>query len=90
MIGTTLLENRDLKYYLTNRSLLKWRMRMSENNCANCSLRAKYDNNPKSFAGWFWRWHINFCPGWKKYFTSLPPEEKVEVGTKYNFKKYQL
>jgi hypothetical protein len=62
---------------------------MSENNCANCSLRAKYDNNPKSFAGRFWRWHINVCPGWKKYFTSLPFEEKAEVGTKYNFKKYQ-
>lgn len=64
-------------------------MVMAEENCANCKLRAKYDNKPKSLAGRFWRWHINFCPGWKKYFTSLPSEEKAKVAAKYNFKKYQ-
>lgn len=64
-------------------------MFMAEENCANCKLRAKYDNKPKSLTGRFWRWHINFCPGWKKYFTSLPPEEKAKVAAKYNFKKYQ-
>lgn len=39
-----------------------------EQKCSNCSLRAKYEKNPKSFMGKFWRWHINFCPGWKAYF----------------------
>lgn len=62
---------------------------MAEQSCATCALRAKYDNNPKSLAGRFWRWHINFCPGWKGFFTALPPEEKAKLVEKYNFKKYQ-
>ncbi|MCQ2287935.1 MAG: hypothetical protein MJZ74_02450 [Muribaculaceae bacterium] len=54
--------------------------------CENCKLRAKYDNNPKSLAGRFWRWHINFCPGWKAYFTSLDDENKEALRVKYNFR----
>ena len=61
---------------------------MKQNPCINCSLRAKYDKNPKSFMGKFWHWHINFCPGWKSYFTSLTPDEKEELRLKYKFKKY--
>ena len=62
---------------------------MAENNCAQCVWRAKYDRNPASFAGRLWRWHINFCPGWKSYFTSLPPDEKAKVAGQYRFTKYQ-
>jgi hypothetical protein len=62
---------------------------MAANSCSTCKFRAKYDNKPKSLAGRFWRWHINFCPGWKKYFTSLPAAEKAKVAEKYNFRKYQ-
>jgi hypothetical protein len=62
---------------------------MAESNCANCGFRAKYDDNPKSLLGRIWRWHINFCPGWKGYFTALPPEEKAKLAEKYSFKKYQ-
>ena len=62
---------------------------MANQTYENCALRAKYDNNLKSFAGRFWRWHINFCPGWKKYFTGLSPEQKARVAEQYNFKKYQ-
>ena len=51
-------------------------------------MRAKYDKNPKSFMGRFWRWHINFCPGWKQYFTALSDEEKLAVREKYSFVKY--
>ena len=47
--------------------------------CENCKLRANYDKNPKSLMGRFWRWHINFCPGWKGYFTSLNDEKKAEL-----------
>ena len=47
--------------------------------CGDCPLRAKYDRKPKSLAGRFWRWHINFCLGWKAYFTSLAPEEKAQL-----------
>jgi len=57
--------------------------------CENCKLRANYDKNPQSLLGRFWRWHINFCPGWKAYFTSLSEAEKSELRAKYQFKKYQ-
>ena len=61
---------------------------MAEINCDKCSLRAKYDQKPKSFAGRFWRWHINFCPGWKAYMSSLPDEERRQIASQYNQKKY--
>lgn len=62
---------------------------MAEENCASCAWRAKYDNNPKSILGRLWRWHINFCPGWKKYFTSLSQDEKTTLAGQYKFQKYQ-
>ncbi len=57
--------------------------------CENCKLRANYEKNPKSLLGRFWRWHINFCPGWKAYFTSQDAETKQALRGKYNFQKYQ-
>ena len=48
----------------------------------------RYDKNPKSLMGRFWRWHINFCPGWKNYFTHQDDETKATLRQKYNFKKY--
>lgn len=57
-------------------------------NCENCKFRAHYDKKPNSMLGRFWRWHINFCPGWKGYFTSQNEDKKTELRTKYNFKKY--
>ncbi len=62
---------------------------MAEQHCVKCGFRARYDNNPKSLLGRLWRWHINFCPGWKGYFTSLPPEEKAKLAERYKFGKYQ-
>jgi hypothetical protein len=62
---------------------------MAEENCANCPLRARYDKNPRSLLSRFWRWHINFCPGWKKYFSALPADEKGRVAEQYKFTKYQ-
>ncbi len=56
--------------------------------CENCKFRANYEKNPKSFMGRFWRWHINFCPGWKSYFKSLEPEKQVPLREKYDFRKY--
>lgn len=58
----------------------------NEKPCANCKLRAKYDNAPKSLAGRFWRWHINFCPGWKGYMASLTEDEREATRQKYNLK----
>ena len=57
--------------------------------CDSCKFRAHYDQKPNSLLGRFWRWHINFCPGWKGYFTSLSDEQKDELRTKYQFTKYQ-
>lgn len=57
--------------------------------CESCAMRAKYEKSPKSFIGQFWRWHINFCPGWKAYFTQLPDEEKASLREKYKFVKYK-
>ncbi len=61
---------------------------MAAINCASCAFRAKYDNNPRSILGRIWRWHINWCPGWKQYMTSLPEAERIEMAKKYNMKKY--
>lgn len=55
--------------------------------CENCKLRAHYDKSPRSLMGRFWRWHINFCPGWKAFYGSLPEERKAEMRSKYNLKK---
>jgi hypothetical protein len=35
--------------------------------------------------GRLWRWHANFCPGWKQYMKSLPDEEKQAFVERYNF-----
>ena len=50
--------------------------------CENCKIRAHYDAKPKSLMGRFWRWHINFCPGWKSYITSVSPEKQAELREK--------
>ena len=54
--------------------------------CANCKIRAQYDKNPKSLIGRFWRFHINFCPGWKAYLKSLSEEERIAIKEKYDLK----
>ena len=56
--------------------------------CENCKLRAHYDKNPKSFLSKFWRRHINFCPGFKAFFTHQDDAVKVVLREKYNFHKY--
>lgn len=57
--------------------------------CEKCKFRAHYDKKPDSLLGRFWRWHINFCTGWRSYFTLLPEEEQTQLREKYNFTKYQ-
>jgi hypothetical protein len=61
---------------------------MAEPGCETCSFRAKYDTNPKSLLGRIWRWHINFCPGWKKYMGTVPDEKRMELAKQYDIKKY--
>ena len=57
-------------------------------NCSKCPIRSKFEKNPRSLLGRFWRWHIDYCPGWKAYFISLDADEQQLLRNKYNFKKY--
>ena len=57
--------------------------------CENCKLRAYHDRKPQSPIGRVWRWHINFCPGWKAYFASLSADQQQALREKYQFTKYQ-
>lgn len=59
---------------------------MAEHNCPKCSLRAKFDKNPRSLAGRFWRWHVRWCPGWKAYMKSLSEEEREKIRAQYGMK----
>lgn len=56
--------------------------------CNDCKMRKVFDKNNNSFIGKFWRWHINFCPGWKSYYMSLDEEQKNSINIKYNFTKF--
>lgn len=58
---------------------------MAQHACATCSFRAKYEQRPKSLLGRLWRWHANFCPGWRAYMTSLPAEERRAIVERYGF-----
>jgi hypothetical protein len=60
---------------------------MQKHNCGSCSMRAKYDGNPRSIIGRIWRWHIGFCPGWKAYLKALPSEERSALEKKYSLAK---
>jgi len=56
---------------------------MEKSKCDECKLRAKFDKAPKSLLGRFWRWHINFCPGWKSYMNSIDESKKTEIQARY-------
>lgn len=62
---------------------------MASPGCETCKFRAKYDANPTSFFGRLWRWHANWCPGWRMYMKSLPDEKRIEVATRYGMEKYR-
>lgn len=59
-----------------------------KHNCEKCAFRKKYDNKPKSLLGRIWRWHAGWCPGWKKYITSLPDTERIDLAKRYGMGKY--
>lgn len=54
--------------------------------CANCSLKARYERNPGSIIGRFWKWHTGFCPRWKSYMKSLSDTERATLIKKYGLK----
>jgi len=44
-------------------------------------MRKRYENNPRSWLGRFWRWHIRWCPGWKSHKKSLSEEDRAALDT---------
>ena len=59
-----------------------------KHDCENCNFRAIYDKNPKSLLGRLWRWHAGWCPGFKKYITSLSDAQRIALAERYRIKKY--
>ncbi len=59
-----------------------------QHNCEHCKLRGRYDRKPRSLLGRLWRWHTGWCPGFRKYITSLPAEERQGLAERYVLKKY--
>ena len=56
---------------------------MTKHSCETCRFRAKYDADRSSLLGRLWRWHADWCPGWKKYLQSLPADRRAELVTRY-------
>lgn len=52
---------------------------MKKHRCDMCSFRAKYDANPQSLLGRLWRWHTGWCPGWRRYISSLTEQERALI-----------
>jgi hypothetical protein len=63
---------------------------MAAHRCETCKLRARYDRNPKSLLGRLWRWHADWCPGWRAFMRSLAPEEKGRLADKEKVKRCAL
>jgi hypothetical protein len=57
--------------------------------CETCWFRGRYDRDPKSLVGRLWRWHANWCPGWKAYMNSLPEDERKRLAGQYNLNKFK-
>ena len=56
--------------------------------CENCGLRARYDRTPGSFLGRLWRWHANWCPGWRAYMNSLPEGQRKTLAQRYGLTRF--
>ena len=61
---------------------------MADSNCDRCPFRAKYDRNSRSILGRVWRWHANWCPGWKAHMKKMPEEERIATAQRYGMTKY--
>ena len=43
----------------------------TQHKCETCGLRKRAEANPKTLIARLWRWHTNWCPGWKSYQAEL-------------------
>ena len=48
--------------------------------CETCPLRQKAEENPKTLFARLWRWHTNWCPGWKEYQAHLAEQTSFQIG----------
>lgn len=78
---------KDIHKRVSNNKINKKTYINMKSRCDNCPMRAKYDLNPKSFMGRLWRWHINFCPGWKDYMKSVDESSRERLIEKYRLNK---
>ncbi|MCG8472753.1 MAG: hypothetical protein MI742_13000 [Desulfobacterales bacterium] len=62
---------------------------MPTHNCEVCPLRSRYNKKPTSLLGRLWRWHIGWCPGWKRYMNAQPHEKREAIKTRYNIKNQE-
>ena len=48
---------------------------LEEMRCATCSIRRRAEATPDSIMARVWKWHTNWCPGWKAYQKALAETE---------------
>ena len=42
-----------------------------EMHCATCGIRQRAEAAPNSILARVWKWHTNWCPGWRAYQKAL-------------------
>ena len=42
-----------------------------EMRCATCGIRQRAEATPNSIMARVWKWHTNWCPGWRAYQKAL-------------------
>ena len=47
-----------------------------KSHCENCAWRRYAERKPGTLLARIWRWHITWCPGWKKYQRELAESGK--------------
>lgn len=57
---------------------------MKEKRCSHCAMRKYFDRKPDAIISKIWKWHTTWCPGWKSYLKSLPPNERNDIIKKYS------
>jgi hypothetical protein len=49
---------------------------MEKSTCENCPIKNYAERKPNSIIARIWRWHTNWCPGWKAYQQALAEKER--------------
>jgi len=54
-----------------------------------CEKDQENKNGTIQLHGRLWRWHTNWCPGWKKHMRSLSENERKAIAEKYDMPKFK-